>query len=381
MPEHKTGRPLALALLVALVLLGGAGYGAWRLEHESHAEARQPPPVPVEVASATRRGVPVYLTGIGTVEPFNTVTVSSRVDGELQQVLFREGQDIAKGAPLAVIDPRTFQAALDEAKAKLLQDQAALANAELILKRDAQLGKDDFTSRQTVDNDQSTVDQLQAQVAQDQAAVATAETQLSYTRIAAPIDGRAGLRLIDQGNIVHASDPTGLVVLNQIHPIAVISTLPQRDVPTIRTVLAAGEVEAHAMSRDDGSVLDVGTVALIDNQIEPQSGTLRVKSIFPNDADRLWPGQFVDVKIRVATLPAVVTVPSDAVQRGPDGPYVFIVATNGAVDTRPVKVGQIADGIAVIESGLDAGQEVVVRGQYRLAPGTRIAPSPFGAGG
>ena len=365
-------RPLRLALACGLAAaLAGGAYAVTRHEHQP-APPSASVPVPVVTASAKRRDVPVDLTGIGTVTPFNTVTIRSRVDGALQQVLFHEGQDIAKGAPIAVIDPRTYEAALEQAEARLQQDQAALANTQLIFQRDAKLGRDAFVSQQTVDNEHSAVAQLEAQVAQDRAAIETARTELSYTQITAPIDGRAGLRLVDEGNIVHAADPTGLVVLNQIHPIAVISTLPQSEVATIRAALAAGPVAARAVSREDGTVLDTGSVEIIDNEIDPKSGTLRVKSTFANREDRLWPGQFVDVRLRVTTLTGVVTVPADAVQRGPDGPFVYTVGADGRVAATPVTPGQIAEGIAVIKAGIAEGQEVVVQGQYRLAPGVTV---------
>jgi multidrug efflux system membrane fusion protein len=379
--SRKRTSALRLASFAILfATLGGAGYQVWRVERSQALPAPAPPAVPVQTVLAARSDVPVYLTGIGTVEPYNTVTVRSRVDGELQQVLFKEGQDIKKGALLAVIDPRVFQATLDQSKAKLAQDQAALENDKLNLSRDTRLGKDAFASQQMIDNESSTVDQTNAQIAQDKAMIDSAATQLSYTQITSPIEGRAGLRLVDQGNIIHATDPGGLVVINQIHPITVISTLPQRDVPAIRVALATGTVEAQAVSRDDGTVLDVGTVELIDNQIDPQSGTLKVKSVFPNKTDKLWPGQFVDVEVRVKTLSGVVTVPSDAIQRGPDGDYVFVVGPNDKVSAAPVKVGQIADEVAVIDGGIDAGTRVVTRGQYRLAPGTRVAEQPGTAG-
>lgn len=365
-------RPLRLALACGLAAaVAGGAYAVTRHEAQP-APPSASAPVPVVTAAAERGDVPVDLTGIGTVTPFNTVTIRSRVDGALQQVLFHEGQDIAKGAPIAVIDPRTYEAALEQAEARLQQDQAALANTQLIFQRDAKLGRDAFVSQQTVDNEHSAVAQLEAQVAQDSAAIDTARTELSYTQITAPIDGRAGLRLVDEGNLVHAADPTGLVVLNQIHPIAVISTLPQSDVATIRAALAAGPVAARAVSREDGTVLDTGSVEIIDNEIDPRSGTLRIKSTFANREDRLWPGQFVDVRLRVATLTGVVTVPADAVQRGPDGPFVYTVGADRRVAAIPVTPGQIAEGIAVIKAGIAEGQEVVVQGQYRLAPGVTV---------
>lgn len=362
-------------IVLGAAALGIAGYLAWQVASGPTVTPTVSPPIPVETAVAVRRDVPVHLDDLGTIEPFNTVTIRSRVDGELQQVLFQEGQDIKKGDLLAVVDPRTFQAALDQAKARRDQDNANLANAQLVLDRVTKLGRNDFVSTQTVDDQRSRVAQLEAQIEQDEAAISEAETQLSYTRIASPIDGRAGLRLVDAGNIVHANDQAGLVVIDQLHPIAAISTLPERDVPAIRTALAAGPVEARALSREDASVLDTGTVQLMDNAIDPASGTLRLKSIFPNADDQLWPGQFVDVQVRVATLKDTLAVPADAIQRGPDGVFVFVVGADSTVSAVPVTTGPIADGIAVIVHGLAAGARVVTQGQYRLAPGARVVPA------
>lgn len=373
MSAKTAAHPWRLASLVVLAL-AGAGYTAWRFElPAASAPAAIVPAVPVQVASVTRSDVPVYLTGLGTVTAFNSVTVHTRVDGELQQVRFKEGQDVKKGDVLAIIDPRTFQAALDQANGKLQQDSASLDNARIVLGRDTQLGKSDFASPQTIDNQRSTVQQLEAQVVQDHAMVSTAQTQLSYTTITAPIDGRVGLRLVDQGNIVHATDTTGLVVLNQIRPISVVSTLPQEDVPALRAALASGNAQAQAISREKGSVLGTGTVETIDNQIDPSSGTFRVKSVFPNTDDSLWPGQFVDLKVQAATLHNVLTVPSNAIQRSTDGLFVYVVDANEVANPVAVKAGQISEGKAVIESGLDEGQRVVVSGQYRLSQGTKVA--------
>ncbi|MFG1304828.1 efflux RND transporter periplasmic adaptor subunit [Xanthobacter autotrophicus] len=338
--------------------------------------APAPAPIPVEIATADRRDVPIFLTALGTVEPYNQVTIRSRVDGALQQVLFKEGNDVRQGDLLAEIDPRTFQASLDQARARLDQDTASLANARLILNRDAQLVARDFVSVETADTQRSTVAQLEAQVEQDKALIVTAETELSYTRILAPIDGRAGLRLVDVGNIVHASDPGGLVVINQVNPIAVISPLPERDVPAIRAALAAGPVEVEALSREDGTVLDIGTVQLMDNAIDPKSGTLKLKSVFPNAGDQLWPGQFIDAKVHVTTLKGVVTVPAGAIQRGPDGTFVYRVAPDQTVSPAAVRTGPISEGVAVIESGLAEGARVVSAGQYRLSAGARVADVP-----
>lgn len=369
---------LALGLAVVLAAVAAGGY-ALRERNAVGAAPAAPAPIPVEIATARAADVPVSLTDLGTVEPYNTVTVRSRVDGELQQVLFQEGRDVKQGDLLAVIDPRTFQAALDQAKARLDQDSADLANARVVLDRDAALTKNNFVSVETTDNQRSQVAELAAQVEQDKAAVASAATELSYTRIVAPIDGRTGLRLVDQGNIVHASDTGGLVVIDQVHPIAVISTLPERDVPAVRAALAAGPVTVEAISRDDGSVLDTGTLALMDNAIDPASGTLKLKSVFPNTGDRLWPGQFVDARVRVATLKDALTVPSGAIERGPDGELVYVVAADGTVAPAAVTVGQIADGVAVVETGLKARDRVVTGGQYRLSAGARVVAVPASA--
>ncbi|WP_244644483.1 efflux RND transporter periplasmic adaptor subunit [Azorhizobium oxalatiphilum] len=337
------------------------------------AETNRPTPVPVQVATAGAQNVPVFVTALGTVRAFNTVTVRTRVDGELQQVLFDEGQDVSQGQLLAIIDPRAYEAALQQANARLQQDSATLSNAQLNLDRDSRLGKDDFVSTQTIDNEKAQVAQLTAQVAQDKAAITSASVQLSYTRITSPISGRAGLRLVDQGNIVHATDTTGLVVINQLHPIAAISALPQDSIAAVRNALSAGTTEAVALSREDGQVLATGSVALIDNQIDTDSGTVKLKSVFPNADDALWPGQFVDVRIRVGTLDKALTVPAGALQRGPDGTFVYAVTPDNRAQQVPVTVGQIADGIAVIKSGLAEGQPVITAGQYRVRPGSAVS--------
>jgi multidrug efflux system membrane fusion protein len=357
-----------------LLVVAGGGFVVWM--HDSRATAVAPPPqplaVPVHAASATRADVPISLTGLGIVQAFNTVTVHVRVEGELQQVLFTEGQHVKRGDLLAVIDPRPFQATLDQAKAKRDQDKAALANARLNLKRDADLAARDYASRQVLDNQKSTVEQLVAAVAQDDAMVFSAETQLSYTRIVAPLDGRTGIRLVDQGNIVHPTDTTGLVVITQMQPISVIATLPEGDLPDVNAALHAGPVEVTASSRDGARQLDVGTLSLIDNTIDQQSGTLRLKITFPNKAGTLWPGQFVQVEVRTQVAHDAVTVPSSAIQRGPDGFFVYIVQPDDTVVPHPIQPGQIAHGRAIVEGGVEPGERVVTAGQYRLSPGTRV---------
>lgn len=333
------------------------------------------PPVPVHTATAARADVAVRVTGLGTVQAWNTVTVRTQVAGQLTQVLFTEGADVHAGDLLAVVDPRPFQAALDQANAKADQDAANLANAGVNLDRSVQLGRNEFASAQMIGNQRSTVRQLQAQIAQDKAAIAAAQTQLSYTRILSPITGRVGLRLVDQGNIVHPDDARGLVVVTQLQPIAVIATLPETDVAALRAALAAGPVAAQAVARDSGQVLDTGLLTVIDNTIDPASGMIQVKARFPNQAYALWPGQFVDLRLRIGTVANATTVPSAALQRGPDGFFVFTVGADGVAAATPVKPGQIADGVAVIDSGLAPGAVVVTEGQYRVAPGVHVAPA------
>jgi multidrug efflux system membrane fusion protein len=338
------------------------------------ATAPTPPQlIPVQVASAKREDVPIYLTGLGTVQAFNTVTVRSRVDGQLQQVLFTEGQMVKKGALLAVIDPRPFQAALDEATAKIAQDQANLKNAQLILGRDEKLTAKQFTTVETTDTQRAMVDQLQGQLELDQAAKDNAATQLSYTQLTSPIDGRTGIRQVDEGNIIHATDTNGLVVITQIEPISVISTLPEDDLPAVREAMNAGSAQVEAFTSDGSIDLGNGKLSLIDNQIDQTTGTIRLKSTFPNKEQKLWPGQSVQLQLLQRTARNATTVPSQALQRGPDGFFVYVVAADDTVAVRPVKPGQIAHHTAVIESGLAPGERVVTSGQYRVQPGSKIA--------
>jgi multidrug efflux system membrane fusion protein len=374
----NTSRPHSRSVGIALAMLAvGAGAAAW-LTRGGPADAAQsapPPAVPVEVATVARQDVPVYLTGLGTVQAFNTVAIKTRVDGELQQVLFREGQKVKKGDLLAVIDPRPFQAALDEATAKVEQDQANLANAQLILSRDTTLTAKQFTTVETTDTQRAQVAQLQAQLALDQAAKSDAATQLSYTQLTSPLDGVTGVRLVDQGNIVHATDTTGLVVITQTEPISVLSTLPEDDLAAVRTALQAGTAQVSAFTADGANELGSGALSLIDNEIDQATGTIRLKSTFPNTDQQLWPGQFVQLRLLQRTEHNALTVPAPALQRGQDGFFVYVVNADDTVQSRPVKPGQIAKGRAIIEDGLTAGERVVTSGQYRLEPGSKISVS------
>lgn len=351
--------PAALALLVVTLLAG-----------PSVAQ-----PVGVQVASVRNADVPYTLQGIGTVQAYNSVTLRAQVDGILQHIRFTEGQAVHAGDVLAEIDPAPFQAALDQALSKRDQDQAQLVNARLNLQRFQGVG--DFASRQQVATQQALVDQLEAQIRGDEAAIASARTQLGYTRITAPMDGITGLRLIDQGNLVRATDATGIVVLTQVQPISVVFTLPAENFSELRAAMAGGQLPVTVTERQNQQPLGEGVLALMDNQIDATTGTLRLKATLPNADTRLWPGQFVNARVLLRTEHGVPTLPATAIQRGPNGTWVYLLKEDGTVVVQPVTVQRFASGTAVIAPGLDPAARVVTSGQYRLAPGARaqvIAP-------
>lgn len=359
----------AAAAIAALGALGGWYQTRLRAESTPHVAA---PAIPVTVAHARLQNVPVLINGLGTVTAFNRVMVHVRVDGELEQVDFTEGQDVKQGDVLAQIDPRPFQAQLDQARATEAHDEAQLANAKLNLDRDAALVAKDYATRQAVDTEKAQVAQLQATIRGDQAAIENAQTQLSYTTIVSPLDGRTGMRLIDRGNIVHASDPGGLVLITQVHPIAVLFSLPQDHLQDIAAAMKEASLKVFAYSRDDATRLAEGNLVLIDNQIDTSTGMVRLKAVFPNDDDALWPGEFVHAHLQLEIRDDAVTVPAEVVQRGPRALYVYVVKANSTVERRPVKVGPVQDGIAVIENGLRSGEEVVTDGQFKLRPGAKV---------
>jgi membrane fusion protein, multidrug efflux system len=344
---------------------------------ESH---QAPPAIPATIGIAERKNVPIFLTGLGTVQAYNTVTVNTRVDGELDKVDFKQGQDVKAGDVLAQIDPRPFQAALDLAQATKAKDQAQLENARLDLQRYRKEGPLVATQQQ-IDTQAALVSQLVATVQADQANVEAAQTQLDYTTIKAPLSGRAGLRLVDQGNIVHATTTTGLVVITQLQPIYVQFTLPQDQLQEVMQEMRASKtpLEVAAQGRDDQQQLGTGILAFVDNQIDQSTGSVRLRATFPNTDYRLWPGQYVNVQLLLKTLPQAVAVPSSAVQRGPDGMYVYVVKPDSTVAVQPVSVGQMSDGASVIEKGLAPGTKIIVAGQYRLQPGSRVSNAPADA--
>jgi multidrug efflux system membrane fusion protein len=331
-------------------------------------------PIPVTVVRVQKTDFPVYLIGLGTVQPYDTVTVRSRVDGQIIKVAFRQGQMVKEGDTLVQIDPRPYQAALDQVVSKKDQDEANLKNAKLNLERYVSLAQKDYASRQQVDTQQAAVDQMAAQIRGDQAAVENAQTQLSYTTIKAPLSGRTGFRLIDPGNIVHASDQTGIVTIVQLQPISVVFTAPEEEVPQINKALEKGAVPVKALSSDGIKTLSEGRLALVNNEVDQASGTIRMKATFANKDNVLWPGLSVSTRLLVDTLKQVATVPDDAVQRGPNGLYAFVIGDDNKADVQAIKVSQSGDGVSVIEEGLTPGQKVVVAGQYRLQVGSLTQP-------
>jgi len=363
-------RPVIALGLLALV---GAGL-LWHFARAPRAAAKTgaaSAPIPVIVANVSRKVVPIYLTGLGTVQASNTVTVTSQVEGVLEKVAFVEGQDVKKGQLLAQIDPRPYQAQLEQAIAKKAVDEAQLDHARRDLERYAKLAPLDYTSKLTFDATTAQVAQLGAQLKGDQGSIDYAKTQLEYTSITSPIDGRTGVRLIDAGNIVRAAN--AMVVVTQLQPISVFFTLATTHIQQVQDALQMGPLTATAFSQDDKTELDNGTLLLVDNQADPSSGTVRLKASFANKQHRLWPGTFVNVRLVTAVEHDGLTIPLDAIQQGPQGQYVFVVGTDRKVAMRPVSIRQSLNGEALIDKGLSEGEEVVVRGQYRLLPGSRVS--------
>jgi multidrug efflux system membrane fusion protein len=338
-----------------------------------------PPAVAVETAVAARRDVPVYLEGLGNVQAFYTAKITPRVDGQLERVAFVEGQLVKKGDLLAQIDPRPLQAALDQATGMQAKDAAQLDSARRDLERYMKLAPQNLTSQQVLDTQRALVAQMQAQLQVDRAAIDNARTQLAYASITAPFSGRTGIRLVDPGNIVHAADTTGIVVITQMQPIAIVFTLPEDVVLQINQAMAAGEVGVAALSRDDRTQLDTGTLTLIDNVIDPTTGTVRLKATFPNARNALWPGQFVNVRVLLRQRRDAVTLPTAAVERGPAGLFTYVVKADSTVEARPIKTAEDSEGVTVVTEGLQAGERVVTSNQYRLQPGAHVrtvAPAP-----
>jgi len=330
-------------------------------------------PVPVLVSTVTRADVPVYLDAVGTIKALNTVTVSPQVDGKLLSVNYTEGQDVKKGDVLARIDPVTYQAQLDQAVAKKAQDEAQLANSKLDLERYERLAATNAIGKQQADTQRALVAQNTAIVKADQAAIENAQAQLGYTTIVAPIDGRTGIRQVDEGNIVRSASSPTIVVITQLQPISVTFNLPQQDLPQVNAAFAKGPLAVDALRSDNDAVLDRGTLKVVDNQVDQTTGTVKLKAEFPNPNLQLWPGQFVNIRLLIDTLKQVVVVPTSAVQRGPNGTFVYVIKDDNTVAVRPVVVQKQDESQTVIKSGLDSNERVVTTGFVRLTDGSKIS--------
>ncbi|HVC57377.1 MAG TPA: efflux RND transporter periplasmic adaptor subunit [Stellaceae bacterium] len=342
------------------------------------------PPVPVTAGVVATADVPVLLNAIGTVQAANMVTIRSRVDGQIVKVDFTEGQEVAAGAPLFQIDPRPYQAALDQAKAAKAKDEAQLASAQLDLARYGQLVGSGYQTRQSYDQQKAQVAQLQAAIQGDAAAIETANINLGYTDIRAPIAGRLGARLVDKGNLVRAADTTGLVTIAQVRPIFVSFTLPQNTLNAIRDEQAKSPLPVDAYGDDLKRLLGKGQLTLIDNNIDQATGTIHLKASFANTEERLWPGEFVNVRVVLSVRKGVPTVPAETVQEGPQGHFAYVIKKDGTVERRAVKITVMQGGVAVIGKGLSPGEKVVVDGQFRLIDGARVrvtSPKSGAAGG
>src|SRR6202171_1339745 len=372
----NTSRTTRWVLLIAA--LAAVGYFGWQRFHRgdqataaNNAQKAAPSAVRVSIAPVEKADFPVYLTGLGTVQGFNTVVVRTRVDGQIDKIAFKEGQLVSQGDLLVQIDPRPYQAALDQAKAKKAQDEANLANANLDLQRFTKLGE--FATRQQTDTQRSTVAQLTAQLAADDAAISNAQTQVDYTTVKAPISGVAGLRQVDVGNIVNASTQTGIVTIAQIEPIAVVFTAPEEQLPYINEAQAAQPLKVIALTTDGKKTLSDGALSVINNQVDTTSGTIRLKAVFDNKNHALWPGQSVSTRLLVKTLKDATVVPDDAIQHGNDGLYAYTVNQDNKAELRKLKVSQSIDGRSVVDDGLSPGQQVITAGQYNVQPGTLVS--------
>jgi membrane fusion protein, multidrug efflux system len=370
---------IALTLLVCVGIYVGYGRSSGG-KTEAASKARAPVAVPVTVVTAQPKSFPVVLSGLGTVQAFNSVTARTRVDGEVMKILFKEGQTVKQGDLLAQIDPRPYQAAVDQATAKKAQDQAMLHNAELDLQRYTTLAKQDFASRQQLDTQTASVAQNTALVAADTAALENAQTQFDYTNIRAPITGRVGFRLVDQGNIVNASSQTGIVTITQVQPITVVFTLPEKQISDINAAMLKGPVAAQALTADGSRKLADGTLAVVNNQVDSTTATIQIKATFENLDNALWPGLAVVVRVPIHTLDNVLVLPQSAVIHGQQGLSAYVVDQNQKANFRAVEISESNNDSVVVTNGISAGDRVVVGGQYRLQNGVTVAATDASAG-
>jgi len=371
-------------VIIAGLLILAIGIGAYLLRRgviPAEAARSQPPAVPVSIANASRQDVPIRLVGLGTVQATFTIGIHSQVDGKLQDVQFKEGQHVKKGDVLAKIDPRLFQAALDQAKAKKAQDEATLIGLQKDLDRFKSLGARGFETQQNLDQQQAKVDTTKATIAADDAAIETAQTQLDYTDIRAPSDGRMGVRLVDPGNVVHASDQGAIAVLVQAQPAAVMFTLPAATLDDVRAAQQRGDVQVVAYDRDNRKALSTGSLATIDNVIDPTTASYKLKATFANQDEKLWPGEFVNARLLVETKVNALVVPNTAIQRGPNGLFIWTVTAQNTATPTPVKVGPSVGDITVVESGLLDNERVITAGQYKLRTNSPIRATDASSSG
>jgi multidrug efflux system membrane fusion protein len=367
------------AIGAVLVLSLAAIVAIWRLSPGTEvpvaAAQTAAPGVPVTAGTVAAQDVPVFLNGIGTVQAYNMVAIKSRVDGQIVKIDFKEGQDVKEGEPLLQIDPRPFQAALEQAQANKQKDEAQLVGAQLDLDRYEKLIGSGWQTRQSYDQQKATVGQLQASIKGDEAQINTAKLNLSYSDIRSPIDGRLGAKLVDKGNLVHANDNAPLVTITEVKPIFVSFTLPQETLGDVRENHKGLPLVVYAYSGDGKKQLAEGKLTLIDNSIDQSTGTVHLKARFDNDDERLWPGQFVSLRVVLSTRREVATVPAQTVQNGPNGYYAYVIKPDDTVERRAVDIASIQDGIAVVTKGLSPGERIVVDGQYRLTEGVRVKPT------
>jgi multidrug efflux system membrane fusion protein len=363
-----------MIVAVLLVVAGGFGLIVQRVVRDRQPAPPAPPPpaIPVVAATVTSHDVPIYLRGVGTVIAYNNVVVRSQITGQITQIAFTQGQTVHAGDLLAQIDPRPFQAQLDQATANRDRDQAQLANAQANLGRYTPLEAKGYATSQLVDTQKAQIAQLEAMIKSDEAVIENAKVNLGYTRLTAPIDGVTGIRQIDQGNIIHPTDPAGLVDLTQIQPISVLFTLPEQNFIEIQQQMAKGPLTVMAYSQDGTMLLDQGKLNLIDNQIVQTTGTIRLRAEFPNAQRHLWPGELINARLLIETRHDGLTIAASAVQQGPNGPYVYAIDSDGNVQMRLVKISQVSGGQALVDSGLAANESVVVDGQYKLQPGAHV---------
>jgi membrane fusion protein, multidrug efflux system len=381
MANHPSGRArrrrIAVFGVLAAILMGGGLYW-YRVPESEPARAARPPAraIPVSVAVAARQDVPIHLTGLGTVQASFTIGIHSQVDGIMQEVRFTEGQHVKKGDVLAQIDPRPFQAVLDQAKAKRSQDVATLGGAAKDLERSKTLVVRSFATEQIVDQQQARADQLKASIEADEAAIEAAQTQLDFTTIRAPSDGRIGVRLVDPGNLVHANDARPIASLVLTQPSAVLFTLPMQVLDDLRDAMARGPVEVTAYDQNNRRLLSTGKLLLIDNSIDQATATIRLKAMFDNADERLWPGEFVNARVLLETRRNVIAVPTTVVQRGPQGLFAWIVNADNVAEPRRIELGPASGDLTVINSGLAEGDRVVTDGQYKLQTNARVSIIP-----